>query len=67
MIEFMNPKVKFSEMSRLQRISCIKVIPSPPVPHPDCSCQGLRNRMEDRTAALLQAELEKSLSSIQEG
>lgn len=52
MIEFMNPKVKFSEMSRLQRISCIK---------------GLRNMMEDRTAALLQAELEKSLSSIDEG
>ena len=24
-IEFMNPKVKFSEMTRLQRISCIKV------------------------------------------
>lgn len=25
MIEFMNPKVKFTEMTRLQRISCIKV------------------------------------------
>merc|ERR1711962_1652175 len=37
MIEFMNPKVKFSEMTRLQRISCIK---------------GLRNSMEDRTAKL---------------
>jgi septum formation topological specificity factor MinE len=52
MIEFMNPKVKFSEMTRLQRISCIK---------------GLRNSMEDRTAKLLQFELEKSLSGIEEG
>lgn len=52
MIEFMNPKVKFSEMTRLQRISCIK---------------GLRNSMEDRTAKLLQFELEKSLSGIKDG
>jgi len=52
MIEFMNPKVKFSEMTRLQRISCIK---------------GLRNSMEDRTAKLLQYELEKSLSGIPDG
>lgn len=52
MIEFMNPKVKFSSMSRLQRISCIK---------------GLRNSMEDRTAKLLQFELEKSLSGIKDG
>jgi len=52
MIEFMNPKVKFSQMTRLQRISCIK---------------GLRNSMEDRTAKLLQFELEKSLSGIEEG
>merc|ERR1711935_566634 len=49
--EFLSPKVKFSEMSRIQRISCIK---------------GLRNAMEDRSARLLQFELEKSLSGIEE-
>lgn len=49
MIEFMNPKVKFTEMTRLQRISCIKT---------------LRNNMEDRTANLLQFELKKSLDQL---
>lgn len=52
MIDFMNPKVKFSQMTRLQRISCIK---------------GVRNSMEDRTAKLLQFELEKSLSGLSDG
>jgi len=51
MKEFLSPKVKFSEMSRIQRISCIK---------------GLRNAMEDRSARLLQFELEKSLNGIEE-
>jgi len=51
MKEFLSPSVKFSEMSRIQRISCIKT---------------LRNAMEDRSAKLLQFELEKSLSGIEE-
>lgn len=51
MKEFLSPKVKFSEMSRIQRISCIK---------------GLRNAMEDRSARLLQFELEKSLNGIED-
>jgi len=49
MKDFLDTKVQFSKMSRLQRISCIKV---------------LRNSMEDRSAKLLQYELEKSLSGI---
>jgi hypothetical protein len=49
MIEFMRPSVDFSTMSRFQRISCIK---------------ELRNELEDRTAKLLQFELNDSLSAI---
>merc|ERR1712109_109806 len=49
MIDFMKPKLKFEELSRFQRISCIK---------------GLRNQLEDRTAELLQFELENSLAAI---
>ena len=41
MAEFMNGKLKFSEMSRLQRISCTK---------------ELRSSMENRIGKLLQAE-----------
>jgi len=50
MAEFMNGKLKFSEMSRLQRISCTK---------------ELRNAMETRMGGLLKAELEKSLNEIE--
>eukprot|EP00092_Neocalanus_flemingeri_P080997 GFUD01101095.1.p1 GENE.GFUD01101095.1~~GFUD01101095.1.p1 ORF type:complete len:623 (-),score=238.28 GFUD01101095.1:389-2257(-) len=50
MAQFMNGKLKFSEMSRLQRISCTK---------------ELRNAMESRMGKLLQAELEKSLNEIE--
>jgi len=50
MAEFMNGKLKFSEMSRLQRISCTKV---------------LRTAMETRKAELLKVELEKSLNEIE--
>ena len=50
MAEFMNGKLKFSEMSRLQRISCTK---------------ELRNAMEIRMGRLLQAELEDSLNEIE--
>ena len=50
MAEFMNGKLKFSEMSRLQRISCTK---------------KLRNSMETRMSTLLQFELEKSLNEIE--
>merc|ERR1712045_500009 len=49
MIEFMRPSVDFSTMSRFQRISCIK---------------ELRNELEDRTAKLLQFELNDSLNAI---
>jgi len=51
MAEFMNGKLKFSEMSRLQRISCTK---------------ELRNAMETRMGKLLQFELEKSLNEIEQ-
>merc|ERR1712088_736936 len=51
MIEFMRPSVDFSTMSRFQRISCIK---------------ELRNELEDRTAKLLQFELNDSLSAIKD-
>ena len=51
MAEFMNGKLKFSEMSRLQRISCTK---------------ELRNAMEKRMGKLLQYELEKSLNEIEQ-
>lgn len=51
MAEFMNPKTLFSQMNRQQRINCIKI---------------LRNSMEDRSAKLLQAEFERSLSGINE-
>ena len=50
MAEFMNGKLKFSEMSRLERISCTK---------------DLRNAMEIRMGRLLQSELEKSLNEIE--
>ena len=50
MAEFMNGKLKFSEMSRLERISCTK---------------ELRNAMEMRMGRLLQAELEQSLTEIE--
>merc|ERR1712051_150520 len=49
MISFMNPKVDFEDLNRFQRISCIK---------------ELRNELEDRTAKLLQFELNASLSAI---
>merc|ERR1719180_428122 len=51
MISFMNPKVDFEDLNRFQRISCIK---------------ELRNELEDRTAKLLQFELNASLSAIDE-
>lgn len=53
MFEFMNPKsrVKFENMTRLQRISCTK---------------ELRTAMETRRADLLARELEKSLDEITE-
>merc|ERR1719339_215569 len=51
MAEFMNGKLKFSEMSRLQRISCTK---------------ELRNAMESRMGKLLQFELKKSLNEIEQ-
>ena len=50
MAEFMNAKLKFSEMSRLETISCTK---------------ELRNAMEIRMGRLLQSELEKSLNEIE--
>lgn len=49
MAEFMNQKLKFSDLTRLQRISCTKV---------------LRNTMESRMSELLKSELEKSLNDI---
>jgi len=49
MAEFMNKKLKFSEMSRSQRISCIK---------------SLRDSMELRMADLLQKEVEENLNDI---
>ena len=52
MAEFMNPRVKFSAMPRLVRISCTK---------------GLRNKMEARLATLLKSELEKNLNEFVEG
>jgi len=52
MAEFMNQKLKFTEMSRNQRISCTKV---------------LRNIMESRMSQLLKSELEKSLNEIDTG
>ena len=48
----MNPRIKFSAMPRLVRISCTK---------------GLRNKMEARLATLLKSELEKNLNEIVEG
>jgi len=50
MAQFMNRDLKFSEMSRRERITCTK---------------GLRDTMEDRMAKLLQRELEKNLNEIQ--
>jgi hypothetical protein len=50
MAQFMNGKLKFSEMSRLQRISCTK---------------ELRDAMDLRMGKLLQFELEKSLNEIE--
>ena len=49
MIEFMSPRVKFSEMSRQDRIQCTK---------------NLRTTMETRMADLLRIELENSLNDI---
>ena len=51
MAQFMNAKLKFGEMSRLQRISCTK---------------ELRTVMESRMSKLLQFELENSLNEIGE-
>jgi len=51
MAQFMNGKLKFGEMSRLQRISCTK---------------ELRTVMESRMSKLLQFELENSLNEIGE-
>jgi len=50
MAEFMNGKLKFSELSRLQRITCTK---------------DLRNAMEVRMEMLLRAQLDKSLDEIE--
>merc|ERR1712058_150855 len=52
MAEFMNGKLKFSQMSRIQRIGCIK---------------ELRTMMESRMGELLKAELESSLNGIEAG
>ena len=49
MAEFMNTKLSFKDMSRLQRITCTKV---------------LRGAMETRMGILLQSELQKSLDDI---
>merc|ERR1719348_231768 len=49
MEEFLKPSVKFTQMSRKQRISCIKV---------------LRGAIESRSTRLLQFELERSLDDI---
>merc|ERR1712137_230576 len=49
MIEFMSPRVKFSEVSRQDRIQCTK---------------NLRTTMETRMADLLRIELENSLNDI---
>lgn len=49
MIEFMSPRVKFSEMTRQDRIQCTK---------------NLRTTMETRMADLLRIELENSLNDI---
>lgn len=51
MAEFLNPNVLFTEMRRQQRIFCINI---------------LRNSIEDRSAKLLQYEVEKSLGIINE-
>ena len=49
MAQFMNTKLKFSDLNRLQRISCTK---------------ELRTQMEERMGELLQSELQKSLDNI---
>jgi len=49
MEEFLRPSVRFTQMSRQQRISCIKV---------------LRGAIESRSTKLLQFELERSLDGI---
>jgi len=49
MEEFLKPSVRFTQMSRKQRISCIKV---------------LRGAIESRSTKLLQFELERSLDDI---
>jgi len=49
MEEFLKPSVRFTQMSRQQRISCIKV---------------LRGAIESRSTRLLQFELERSLDGI---
>ena len=51
MAQFMNPKTKFSDLSRLQRISCTK---------------EMRTAMEERMGDLLETELQKSLDNIAE-
>jgi len=51
MAQFMNGRLKFEDMSRIERISCTKV---------------LRNGMETRMSELLSAELDKSLNQIGE-
>jgi len=50
MAEFMNRNLKFSQMSRSQRMSCTK---------------NLRDSMEERMAELLQREVEKSLNGFE--
>merc|ERR1719282_992641 len=52
MAQFMNTKRKFTDMSRLDRISCTK---------------ELRNSIETRMADLLKTELENSLNEIDTG
>jgi hypothetical protein len=49
MAQFMNSKVQFNKMSRIQRISCTK---------------ELRNTMEERVTKLLQKELEDTFNQL---
>jgi len=50
MAEFMNPKLDFAKMNRVDRISCTK---------------GIRNNMETQMIKLLQFEVKNSLDKIQ--
>merc|ERR1712168_1092772 len=51
MIDFMNTKLKFTQMTRLERITCTK---------------SLRTSMDARRSELLSQELEKSINEIGE-